>query len=138
MHYLKLSDPLSTSYLLQEAKKIGYVPEEVEYAIHHYDEYEGKFKTPLDFLHFEWHERKKMVREHIGQYVEERGLQDVGVPSWIEARDCLVECGGSMIEAIALCAQRREEKVSNIFLSHNKAIVLLSTKPLEQCAMSTL
>ena len=52
-----------------------------------------------------------MVRVHIGQYVEERGLQDVGVPSLIEAGDCLVKCGGRMNEAIALCARRREEKV---------------------------
>ena len=117
MYYFKLSDPLSTSYLLQEAMKIGYVPEEVEYAIHHYDEYEGKYKTPLDFLHSEWHERKKMVRARIGQYAVERGMQDVGVPSLIEARNCLVECGGSMNEAIALCAQRREEKVGQFSLA---------------------
>lgn len=92
--------------------KIGYEPEEVEFAIHHYDTYEGKYKTPLDFLHLEWHERKKMVQTHIGEYVQERGMKDVGVPSLIEARDCLVECRGVMNDAIALCARKREEKVS--------------------------
>ena len=43
--------------MLQEATKIGYEREEVEFAVRHYDEYEGKYKTPLDFLHSEWHER---------------------------------------------------------------------------------
>ena len=95
----------------QEAVKIGYEPEEVEFAVNHFDRFKGEFKTPLDFLQMEWHERKRMVRAHIGRYVEERGMHDVGKPSLIEVRDCLVECGGRMNEAIALCARRREEKV---------------------------
>ena len=102
----------------------------MEFAVHHYDEYEGKYKTPLDFLHSEWHERKRVIRAHIGRYVEERGMQDVGMPSLIEARDCLVESGGSMKEAIALCARRREKKVSNIFLSHSNALFCSQLTPL--------
>ena len=88
--------------------RFGYVPEEVEYAVHHY---EGQYKTPLDFLHRDWHERKKMVQNHIWRHTKERGMADVGTPSFIEARDCLVECAGNINEAIALCACRREEKV---------------------------
>ncbi len=91
--------------------RFGYVPEEVEYAMHHYKEYDDKYKTPLDFLHREWHERKMLVRNRIGQHTKERGMADVGTPSFIEARDCLLECAGNINEAIALCARRREEKV---------------------------
>ena len=100
------------SVCLQEAVRIGYVPEEVDYAVSHYKEYGDKCRTPLDFLQLEWHERKMMIRNHIGRYTEDRGMKDVGTPSLIEARDCLVECGGNMEAAIALCALRREEKVS--------------------------
>lgn len=95
-------------FCVQEAVRIGYQPEEVEYAVNHY---EGQYKTPLDFLQREWHERKMMVRNHIGRHTKERGMKDVGTPSLIEARDCLLECAGNMEEAIALCARRREEKV---------------------------
>ena len=111
IHCFQHCKVLSASYMLQEAVKIGYEPEEVEFAVNHFDRLKGEFKTPLDFLQMEWHERKRMVRTHIGQFVEERGMEDVGMPSLIEARDCLVECGGRMNEAIALCVRRREEKV---------------------------
>ena len=91
--------------------RFGYVPEEVEFAVHHFEEFDGKYKTPLDFLQREWHEQKRMVQNHIGRHTKERGMADVGTPSLIEARDCLVECKGNINAAIALCARRREEKV---------------------------
>ena len=84
--------------------RFGYVPEEVEFA-------DGKYKISLDFLEREWHERKKMVQNHIGRHTKEKVMADVGTPSLIEARDCLVECAGNINAAIALCACRREEKV---------------------------
>ena len=79
--------------------------------MHHFEEFDGKYKTPLDFLQQEWHEQKRMVQNHIGRHTKERGMADVGTPSLIEARDCLVECKGNINAAIALCARRREEKV---------------------------
>ncbi len=91
--------------------RFGYVPEEVEFAVHHYEGFDGRYKTPLDFLHQEWHERKKMVQNHIRRHTREKGMADVGTPSFIEARDCLLECAGNINEAIALCAHRRKEKV---------------------------
>jgi len=98
-------------FFVQNAMRFGYVPEEVEFAVHHYEGFDGRYKTPLDFLHREWHERKKMVQNHIGRHTRDRGMADVGIPSFIEARDCLLECAGNINEAIALCAHRREEKV---------------------------
>ena len=84
--------------------KYGYEPEDVEFAVNHYRN--SQFRTPLEFLQREWEELKRIVQAHVGRQ------GGVGKPSLMEARDFLLEGGGSPAEAIEACVLKRREKVS--------------------------
>jgi hypothetical protein len=88
---------------IRECVKYGYEPEDVEYAVNHYRN--SQFRTPLEFLQYEWEDLKRIVQVNVARQ------GGVGKPSLMEARDFLLERGGSPAEAVEACVVKRREKI---------------------------
>ena len=100
--------------------KYGYEPEDVEHAVNHYRN--TSFRTPLEYLQHEWEEDKRIVQKTVMRKGQ------VGQPSLIEARDCLLEVGGSAPDAIETCIAKRTKKVNLLITGEEPVLNITSTQ----------